>query len=418
MSSWDATEAVRGAWVAFLVLLPLAGCLGGDDRPPLRSFTATYLMSEGGLVELRLDGPYDLLGPDGQVRPAYTLASRSAALPDRPWSHEGLDASLRVVRQEGCWVFIEGSAACGHERIDFLPWHEHPSWGIGLPLRLATERHGDLVRVADPHADPEDLADAYWEYKPGEIWPQRYVRESADFDVRLEPIKLLSVEPGRPLAGAVPWPVAPQPAHAAVPDELFPGADRPLLGMAFTVADAVQALRDHPEAGPWLDGGCIGDLWHHAWPEEQPGVQLPPLFAPERVDGLSLGVVDSAGILSHWGVDLVRDAFGEETFQVQSGSGTTHSAFACAERAAAQVTVEDFLAAVPEQLPRTAQEGFTVTWWRHPDHDDRFAVPEYHVQWAPDEGGHFSSATMDASTGWWIGFSYMPGHGLDPPRQA
>lgn len=403
--------------VAVLAGLPLAGCLGdGGDRPVLRTFTAVYESQDGTRTELRLDGPYDLLGPDGEVRPAYTLAYRGADRADAEWSHEDLDATLRVVRHEGCYIIdVNG---CMHERIDFRPWSDHASWGIGLPLRLPVEGHGDLVRVADPNADPEDLADVYYEYRVGELWPQRYLRESKDFGLEHEVFRLVSVIPGEPLSGAAVWPVMPAATQAAPLDALFPGSGEPFLDLPFTVTEAVAALRNDPEGAQALDGGCIVGVQHFPhWGGTLAPLSLPPppsLF-PTNEGDLYLSTVDSAGVHGQWVVRLVRDALGAESFEVESSGGTWHTGFTCQDRAAPEIPASVFLAQVPATLTRGDRQSFTMDWWRHPDKDG-LAQASYGVQWFPEDGGHYRSATMDAATGWWLGFSYLPGEGMDPGR--
>jgi hypothetical protein len=411
----DAARAVP--LLALLALGALAGCLDDVDRPPLRSFTAVYEQDDGMRFEVRLDGPRDLLGPDGQVRAAYTLASRWAPPQDAvtTWSNEDLDASLRVVRHEGCFVWTDGHG-CGHEHIDFRVWSDHPGWGVGLPLRLPAERHGDLLRVADPQAADDDLAESYYEYKPGELWPQRHVRASADFDYEHTTFRLVSVEPGEVLAGAVDWPMAPRPAHAAAPDELFPGADAPLFDLPFTVAEAVEALRSDPEGGRWLEGGCISSIYHDSRFRDGSTLPLPPL-SPQSQGDLQLGVIDAQGVEADWVVRRVRDTFGEETYEVESGGrGSRHSEFPCMDRAAPRIPLSEFLDRVPADLARSESIAFHLRWYRL--HDSAgLAQASYEVQWNA-EGGHYRSATMDASTGWWLEFTYLPGEGLDPEQNG
>lgn len=402
--------------LALLALASMAGCLGADERPPLRSFAAVYERDDGMRFEVRLDGPRDVLGPDGQVRAAYTLASRWDPSQDAvtTWTNEDLDAALRVVRHEGCFVWNE-EHGCGHERISFQVWSEHPGWGVGLPLRLPSERHGDLVRVADPHAAADDLADNYYEYKAGELWPQRHVRASHEFDYEHTSFRLVSVEPGEILEGAVEWPAVPEAPHAAAFDELFPGADTPFLDLPFTVAEAVQALRSDPEAGPWLEGGCISSVEHFSRFRDGSTLPLPPL-SPQSQGDLRLGVVNAQGVEANWIVHRMRDTLGEESFQVEGGSGSTHSRFQCAGRAAPLVPVQAFLDKVPAGLDRSEDQSFFVRWWRLPD-DTGLAQASYEVQWYP-ASGHYRSATMDASTGWWLEFTYLPGEGLDPEQNG
>jgi hypothetical protein len=403
--------------LALLGLASFAGCLGEDvPRPPLRGFTAVYERDDGMRVQVKLDGPRDVLAPDGQVRPAYTLSSRWDPSQDAvtTWSNEDLDATLRVVRHEGCFVWSDDHS-CQHERIDFRVFSEHPGWGVGLPLRLPAERHGDRIRVADPLAASDDLADNYYEYKPGELWPQRHVRASKDFEYEHESFRLVSVEPGADLSGAVEWPAVPTPPHAAAHDELFPGADTPFLDLPFTVTEAVEALRSDPDGGPWLDGGCISSVSHHAWPRDGSSLPLPPL-SPQSQGDLSLGAMTASGVEGSWLVRRVRDTLGKESYEVEPGAGSWHSSFSCPDRAAPLVPVQEFLDRVPAGLARSDSQSFFVRWWRMPE-STGLAQASYEVQWHV-ETGHYRSATMDASTGWWLEFTYLPGEGLDPEQNG
>jgi hypothetical protein len=409
--------------LVLLALGSLSGCLGDEaPRPALRGFTALYELDDGMRLELRLDGPRDLLGPDGHVRAAYTLASRWDPSQDAvtTWSNEDLDASLRVVRHEGCFVWNE-EHGCGHERISFQLWSEHPGWGIGLPLRLPSERHGDLLRVADPHAAEDDLADNYYEYKPGELWPQRHVRASHEFDYKHTSFRLVSVEPGEILEGAVEWPVPPQPedvSHAMAPGDLFPDADKPFLPLPFTVQEAVEALRADAAGRRNLEGGCIVEVQHFSRPDPERPLPIPPLSLETEEGTVWLDTFDAAGVPHPWTVSRVRDAFGTQSFQVQAvdQSGTVMPSFSCSDRAQAIVGAEAFLAMIPTGLGRAEVSSFSARWWRSYE-DEGLASLQFTQAWYP-EGGHYRSATMDASTGWWLEFAYLPGEGLDQEQNG
>lgn len=416
---------MRGTVLLLLVVTAtvLAGCATAEERPALRAFSALYEDKDGNRFRVELRGPEQVLGPDGQARLAYILATRGAGPGGERWGErlQALGPDLRPVRESGCYAMSEGEATCQHHHIDFVPYYDVPDWGVGYPYLATGKRDGDLLRIPDPRVDPADdpQATSYFEYRVGQLWPERYLRAAPEWDFEETLVRLESVEAGEPLVAIPAWPAAAPPAGAAAVADLFPGADTRWLDVPFTVAEAVAALREHDASRQAMDGACIVGI--HIWadrPSPDQPLPLPQVALTRRTGSMWIQTLGRTGMQDSWTVYQEQDVLGQATLQVDANGNPFHSSATCMDREAAVVPMGDFLAAVPDSIAQGRLGGLSITWSREtPQGTERSS---YTVQYEPEPEGqaHWRSASLSAGTGRWAGFTFLAGDQLDPPTAA
>lgn len=399
--------------VAAVAAGALPGCLDDGGLPELTAFTATYERMDGSRFTVRFEEPRPLLGADGEVRLAYVSHFEQDGWPGSG-SGQALDAALRPMRVERCWVWDEGRH-CGHRETDFQNGSVVPDLGIAGPWARPdhVRKHDGLVSV---EAGREGLSVYEYDYRPGELWPQAYVRRAADFDFEEVQWRLANVDVGPRIVGkADAWPYAPAVAEGPAP-VVFPGADRMFAPFPFTVQAGVDALAADPDAGKALDGGCVSTVFYWAPPfRDGQGSLLPPL-QPVEEDRMMFTVHDAGGKPSGWRVTKMRDTFGAESLEVvpaEPGEPTFgEKPFPCSERTGVAVGADQFVDGLPAALKPGDFSQFRAGWW--PELDGSGLHLHYETQWRPRDGAHFGSGTIDASTGLWTRFTYLPGEGVDP----
>src|SRR5688572_2155063 len=312
----------------------------------------------------------------------------------------------------------EDETSCHHMHVDFVPFFDVADWGIGYPVFLDGDRDGDLLRIPDPRVDPtaDPEAVSLFEYRVGELWPQRYLRSAPQWGFEETLLQLVSAEPGGPLAPIAPWPAPDLPGPAAGVDALFPGADGPLLDLPFTVGDAVAELRRNEVSRAAVDGACVVDL--HAWADRPtPDALLPPVSLTSNVGEIQVETLGRDEVLRAWSVWLERDALGREQFHVRAGEGDRgHPSFTCADREVAHTSWADFLAAVPDGIEQGRLGSIRIQW--SPDYAGRPPRASYSVQYEPAGGAHWRSSTLHAGTGQWSRFTFLAGDPLDPEQNG
>ena len=397
--------------LGLMVAGAFAGCAddGAGPMPPLRAFSAMYVRPSGDQFTLTFGKVASAVGEDGQVREGYLLA-----LPDNAgaWA-QVLDQDLRVRRSQNCWVMDESKTSCGHIQVRFDG--DGPGYGLALPW-LAPERarQEDGRTVVTSHKDGYDHYE--YEYAPGALWPERYVRRAPVFDEEEEQFHLVAVEVGDLVSPIAPWPPEADAGPVGPASQAFPDGSSLFWPFPFTIDEGLEVLAAHEEAGPILAGGCMVSAWF--W---EVGGPREDAFAPQDlVVGRDLGAIgymllSGSGPASGWFVGKSRDALGQETFSVvRSDDSWSKPDFACADRQAHSATPTAFLDRVPDPLKQGEWTQFSADWMRG---DNGSVHLYYSAEWRPEDRHHFRSADMDATTGRMIRMTYKPSD-LDDPYGA
>lgn len=402
--------------VLFVVLLTasaFAGC-ASDRSAAVVTFKATYSGTDGTNFTVQLDGPRPFLDSDGQLRAGYALQTGQEG------SFFGLrtqvlDSTLQVWRESGCWARVDTDETCGHLQTMWVN-RSKPAYGVGgLLWGEPLEAEDGRFRVLAAN-EPDDVELFFYEYKAGNLWPERYVRSVPMFEHEETLWSLVDVEVGEPLEGAAARLVPTSPDLPA--GQLFPGADQMFLPFEFTIAAGLQALKAaSSEASGILVGGCVIDVDHRPrWTPEGPFPvnPLPAMFGNDVVDSMRFGLMDSAGAATSWQVDLRRDALGEESFTATKQEYTNMGPYLrCEDRIGAVVGPDEVLAHVPRDLLQGDYTSFTATW--NPCcYNNGGGHLEYAASWFEDGQPHWRSIEVDASTGLYERFTYKPGDRIDP----
>lgn len=336
---------MRAVWPV-LLLLPLAGCLDGDpESTRIEAFRATYEEEGGSRYTLVLDGPFDRLGSDLVLRPAYRLRIEPTD-PDAWDAKEAqhLDGDLRLVRDEGCGVFYSTETGIVCERTSvrwlggFLPGFEATRTGAFWPLL----NHPGFVSSQQGATLTIQFDETCYEYEGGVPVPVR----SCNGDLRLVSYESTALSP------IPPWPnESSRPAQGPRENALFPGAELDLQGFGYTTLEAFAALRANSlEAAGKLDGdGCVVTTrFGHGSGGFGGPVLISNFETPLSYTSFTLQEADGTGRVKYT-VRWVRDGLGQERFssQVDANRPDDQGGPTCAELAAQPwpaIGVQDFLA--------------------------------------------------------------------------
>lgn len=332
--------------LALGLLFTLAGCLdGATPATRVEAFRATYELEDGSQFTLVLDGPFDRIGSDLVLRPAYRL--RVEPTDPEAWDAkeaQHLDGALRLVRDEGCGIFYSTETGIVCERTtvhwlgDFAPGFDLTRTGAFWPVLdhpdLSIQRHGATRTIA--------LGDTCYEYEAGKPVPAR----TCDGNVRLVAYE------ASPLPAIAAWPEdSARPAAGPRQNELFPGADLDLQGFGYTSLEALAALRaNSAEAANKLDaGGCVvTTLFGRGSGGFGASVLANNLETPLANTSFTVQQADGSGRMKYT-VRWVRDGLGQERFsnEVSANSPDEQGGPTCAELARQPwpaISAQDFLA--------------------------------------------------------------------------
>lgn len=253
-----------------------------------------------GFLNISLSSAAPALDADFVERMAYRLDWESPALEPRPGTapHMNprgvlLDADFTVVRSARCTFDEQGH--CVGTQLDWdLRW-DRPSpdpWGYALPLRIPP---GNASRFDHPNGTI-DIGDH--RYEPGRLLPSFI----GDFErpARKDWFRLAHYESRGPLGAANVWqPEPPLLANVTKTYEVAPDEDQDVLGLGWTIHDAMVFMHEDPESAAILDaGGCVAQF-QLSWSSDlYPTAMVGPLRRDQA--GLSITLQDTADKLTVW----------------------------------------------------------------------------------------------------------------------
>lgn len=252
---------MRAAFSILVLLLPLSGCVQGEEGAGLEAFTATYESSKH-ILHVSLDGPHAVMDADGRLRDAYRFSLEYEV--DRRFDQVlWLDGSLRPVRYDvPCFEVDEGE--CVRHKASYLLQGSPAFLGIGLldrvqdsalPVRVAdltfhatvstSQENGSLVlhvRGIDEQQRPSGAL-LNGDYAFGDRVIPEHLRLVERGRV-LEQMTLTSYEPQGPLQEIPDWPLeAPTPPVPGPEAAYYPGDGAPIFGTAASPREVLDEAR-------------------------------------------------------------------------------------------------------------------------------------------------------------------------------
>lgn len=244
-----------------LLLLPLSGCVQGEEDAGLEAFTATYEGSEH-ILHVSLDGPHAVMDADGRLRDAYRFSLDHEV--DRRFDQVlWLDGSLRPVRYDiPCFEVEEGE--CVRHKASYLLQGSPAFLGVGLldhvrddalTVRVAdhtlrakvstSEENGLLVLhvrgIDEQQRPPGALLNG--DYAFGDHVVPEHLRLVEQGRV-VEQMALTSYESRGSLQEIPGWPLgAPTPPVPGTEAVYYPGDGAPIFGMAASPREVLDEAR-------------------------------------------------------------------------------------------------------------------------------------------------------------------------------